>query len=157
MPADLVTSGTFSKTSVLIESDHLLLALPTGVQDRIVRLPLERIESVVVSQKIPVLYVVWYVLFLVLPGIVSVFGSFSGIDGWIAMLIVGVLLLVLAGVMLDRAIIQKTTTLRIHSEGRQVVLTIVTRQKKLDEFLQKVSAAIEQRHSILRQAPAPAG
>ena len=152
MPADLTTVGILSKTKIVLEPQHMVLCLPIGLQDRVVRVPYDRIESVTISQKAATLWAILFMLGLILPGVGLLLAGLGTVSvSRLPFFIGGLVLLVLGVIMIERAIIQKDTTFRVTHDGRTTVFTVIARKRRLDEFTTKLAFAIEQRQATLRK------
>ncbi len=138
MPADLTTAGFFQRHSVVLRDDHLVMLEHRSTQDRVRRIPFDRVETVVWWWTLP-----W--------GRMAIYGFLFGGLGLVLLALrhpiaytIGGSVIGVATVVIGRYIYMGKTTIQITRAGSEYVIQAIASPKKIRRLITRLESAIIQ-------------
>ncbi len=141
MPADLTINSLSKKRSLLIEPESLVILQREGTRDRVRRIRLDRVESIVVWKSVAWLAAIFTSLLpLFIAVILIIFGTSENAPEISA---TGAGFLALAILCAAAVLMRGKTHIRIRRAGINRDFACLLSQKKIRVFLDKLATAID--------------
>jgi hypothetical protein len=146
MPVDLKCRGLFSRETVLLEADQLVILEHNLFSDRIRRLGFDRVQQVAASRRVPWASVLMLALVVLLPASILLLiaaNTGAGIGRFYTM-IFGAALFVVGGGTLVWQLICRESRIFVTRAGQTRQLRTITPPARVQRFLDRLIEAIEQ-------------
>ena len=148
MPVDLYSASSFARRGLVIHEGDLVILQSRGISSRVWRVPLDRLESVVVTRRPPWAHLT-IVTLLILPGVLLL-----AVEPWLALIFVPFLFLLVWYAAVGQ------TELTFHYAQRQRGFWVITRRGKVERFLNRLNAAADAAQGVTQTRgtePGPLG
>lgn len=148
MGIDIKSADLFTRRSIVVRDDHLLIAEATGHKDSLIKIHFDKIQKVVIWRTIPKVRFSVYMMLTLLISLPFFLTRDNALTGWIILLVCGAINII-------RTFAYQVTHFRIFRGKSLYEFCAVVSRKKKESFIRKIRRAVtqfRQEHDIQDQA-----